>query len=92
MDKASIVGDAVMYVQQLQKQAKKLRGEIAGLESSLKGGPEQFHGSSDRTLIVGSKKQSIFKKIVQVTLPLFSQISKVSLPTHPISNPTIDQF
>ncbi|KAJ8640153.1 hypothetical protein MRB53_016847 [Persea americana] len=66
MDKASIVGDAVLYVQQLQKQAKKLRGEIAGLESSLKGGPEQFHGSSDRTLIVGSKKQSIFKKIVQM--------------------------
>ncbi|XP_059625274.1 transcription factor FER-LIKE IRON DEFICIENCY-INDUCED TRANSCRIPTION FACTOR [Cornus florida] len=35
MDKASIVGDAVLYVQELQVQAKKLRAEIAGLESSL---------------------------------------------------------
>ncbi|KAL1544103.1 transcription factor FER-LIKE IRON DEFICIENCY-INDUCED TRANSCRIPTION FACTOR-like [Salvia divinorum] len=34
MDKASIVGDAVLYVQELQKQAKKLRSEIAGLDSS----------------------------------------------------------
>lgn len=32
MDKASIVGDAVLYVQDLQMQAKKLRAEIAGLE------------------------------------------------------------
>lgn len=37
MDKASIVGDAVLYVQELQKQAKKLKSEIAGLESSFKG-------------------------------------------------------
>ncbi|XP_057781865.1 transcription factor FER-LIKE IRON DEFICIENCY-INDUCED TRANSCRIPTION FACTOR-like [Salvia miltiorrhiza] len=35
MDKASIVGDAVLYVQELQKQAKKLRSEIAGLDSSF---------------------------------------------------------
>ncbi|KAH6814670.1 hypothetical protein C2S51_023688 [Perilla frutescens var. frutescens] len=35
MDKASIVGDAVLYVQELQKQAKKLKSEIAGLESSF---------------------------------------------------------
>lgn len=33
MDKASIVGDAVLYVEGLQMQAKKLRAEIAGLES-----------------------------------------------------------
>ncbi|KAI3450628.1 hypothetical protein Pfo_007293 [Paulownia fortunei] len=38
MDKASIVGDAVLYVQDLQMQAKKLKAEIAGLESSLTGG------------------------------------------------------
>lgn len=78
MDKASIVGDAVMFVQQLQKQAKKLRAEIAGLESSLKGGPEQFHGSTDQTHVVGIKKQSIFRKIVQVALNLIFQISKIS--------------
>ncbi|KAG9449531.1 hypothetical protein H6P81_009496 [Aristolochia fimbriata] len=32
MDKASIVGDAVEYVKDLQKHAKKLRAEIDGLE------------------------------------------------------------
>ncbi|PQQ14079.1 transcription factor FER-LIKE IRON DEFICIENCY-INDUCED TRANSCRIPTION FACTOR isoform X1 [Prunus yedoensis var. nudiflora] len=35
MDKASIVGDAVLYVQDLQKQAKKLKAEIESLEASL---------------------------------------------------------
>ncbi|TXG73769.1 hypothetical protein EZV62_002348 [Acer yangbiense] len=35
MDKASIVGDAVLYVQELQRQAKKLKTEICGLEASL---------------------------------------------------------
>ncbi|KAI9196186.1 hypothetical protein LWI28_021783 [Acer negundo] len=35
MDKASIVGDAVLYVQELQRQAKKLKNEICGLEASL---------------------------------------------------------
>ncbi|XP_052200638.1 transcription factor FER-LIKE IRON DEFICIENCY-INDUCED TRANSCRIPTION FACTOR-like [Diospyros lotus] len=38
MDKASIVGDAVLHVQELQMQANKLRAEIAELESSLAGG------------------------------------------------------
>ncbi|KAL8515892.1 hypothetical protein ACS0TY_014551 [Phlomoides rotata] len=38
MDKASIIGDAVLYVQDLQLQAKKLKSEIAGLESSFTGG------------------------------------------------------
>ncbi|RVW54206.1 Transcription factor FER-like IRON DEFICIENCY-INDUCED TRANSCRIPTION FACTOR [Vitis vinifera] len=44
MDKASIVGDAVLYVQQLQMQAKKLKAEIAGLESSLVLGAERYNG------------------------------------------------
>ncbi|XP_074356403.1 transcription factor FER-LIKE IRON DEFICIENCY-INDUCED TRANSCRIPTION FACTOR-like [Apium graveolens] len=35
MDKASIVGDAALYVQDLQMQAKKLKAEVASLESSL---------------------------------------------------------
>ncbi|KAK3205893.1 hypothetical protein Dsin_019939 [Dipteronia sinensis] len=35
MDKASIVGDAVLYVQELQRQAKKLKTDIGGLEASL---------------------------------------------------------
>ncbi|KAJ7947886.1 FER-like iron deficiency-induced transcription factor [Quillaja saponaria] len=37
MDKASIVGDAVLYVKDLQAQAKKLKAEIAGLEASVLG-------------------------------------------------------
>ncbi|KAL3518446.1 hypothetical protein ACH5RR_021035 [Cinchona calisaya] len=35
MDKASIVGDAVLYVQELQMKANKLKAEIADLELSL---------------------------------------------------------
>ncbi|CAN0916482.1 Transcription factor FER-LIKE IRON DEFICIENCY-INDUCED TRANSCRIPTION FACTOR [Linum grandiflorum] len=35
MDKASIIGDAVSYVQDLQLRSKKLQSEIAGLEASL---------------------------------------------------------
>ncbi|KAK6141730.1 hypothetical protein DH2020_024532 [Rehmannia glutinosa] len=45
MDKASIVGDAVLYVQDLQMQAKKLKSEIAGLESSLNGGGDKFRNT-----------------------------------------------
>ncbi|KAL1557702.1 transcription factor FER-LIKE IRON DEFICIENCY-INDUCED TRANSCRIPTION FACTOR-like [Salvia divinorum] len=36
MDKASIVGDAVLYVQDLQNQAKKMKAEIAGFEENYK--------------------------------------------------------
>ncbi|XP_077242888.1 FER-like regulator of iron uptake [Tasmannia lanceolata] len=69
MDKASIIGDAVLYVQDLQKQAKKFRAEIAGLESSLRGvamsqesieNPMQTH--------VLDSNQLISKNIVQVDL------------------------
>lgn len=35
MDKASIVGDAVSYAQELQAQAKKLKAEVEVLEASL---------------------------------------------------------
>lgn len=35
MDKASIIGDAVSSVQELQMQARKIKAEIAGLEVSL---------------------------------------------------------
>ncbi|XP_042486559.1 transcription factor FER-LIKE IRON DEFICIENCY-INDUCED TRANSCRIPTION FACTOR-like [Macadamia integrifolia] len=48
MDKASIVGDAVQYVQELQMEAKKLKTEISGLESSLKGGVERLQGLVDK--------------------------------------------
>ncbi|CAL1404166.1 unnamed protein product [Linum trigynum] len=35
MDKASIIGDAVSYMQDLQLRSKKLQSEVAGLEASL---------------------------------------------------------
>ncbi|XP_073147752.1 transcription factor FER-LIKE IRON DEFICIENCY-INDUCED TRANSCRIPTION FACTOR [Henckelia pumila] len=35
MDKASIVGDAVLYLQDLQMQLKRLKSEVADLESSF---------------------------------------------------------
>lgn len=69
MDKASIVGDAVLYVQDLQMQAKKLKAEIAGLETTLTG---EYKGST----MQNSKKVNmtsfcpIIKKIIKVYLLL----------------------
>ncbi|XP_009793167.1 transcription factor FER-LIKE IRON DEFICIENCY-INDUCED TRANSCRIPTION FACTOR-like [Nicotiana tabacum] len=37
LDKASVIGDAILYVQGLQTEATKLKIEVAGLESSLNG-------------------------------------------------------
>lgn len=67
MDKASIVGDAVLYVQELQKQAKKLKAEIAGLESSLTQG-ERHQGSVEnlKKIHLARNYLSICKKILQV--------------------------
>ena len=67
MDKASIVGDAALYVQELQMQAKKLKAEVASLESSLTGTDKQG-GLHDNT----QKKQvtnlyPVVKKILQVS-------------------------
>ncbi|XP_011015019.1 PREDICTED: transcription factor FER-LIKE IRON DEFICIENCY-INDUCED TRANSCRIPTION FACTOR isoform X1 [Populus euphratica] len=45
MDKASIIGDAVLYVQELQMQANKLKADIASLESSLIGS-DRYQGSN----------------------------------------------
>ncbi|KAK1357448.1 transcription factor FER-LIKE IRON DEFICIENCY-INDUCED TRANSCRIPTION FACTOR-like [Heracleum sosnowskyi] len=47
MDKASIVGDAALYVQDLQMQAKKLKAEVASLESSLTRMDTQQEGIHD---------------------------------------------
>ncbi|XP_024031455.1 transcription factor FER-LIKE IRON DEFICIENCY-INDUCED TRANSCRIPTION FACTOR [Morus notabilis] len=48
MDKASIVGDAVLYVQELQTQAKKLKAEIESLEASLEEA-DRYQGSTGIT-------------------------------------------
>nr|WKE35126.1 basic helix-loop-helix family protein [Rosa persica] len=46
MDKASIVGDAVLYVQDLQKHAKKLEAEISCIEASIEGSGGKQAGST----------------------------------------------
>ncbi|KAL1827704.1 hypothetical protein ACET3Z_006116 [Daucus carota] len=54
MDKASIVGDAALYVQDLQKQAKKLNAEVASLESSLTRMERQQGGLHDNENKIGT--------------------------------------
>lgn len=67
MDKASIIGDAVQYVQELQMQAKKLKTEISGLEASLAGSDRcQGSGKNLRKIQIANNKNPIYKRIVQV--------------------------
>ncbi|XP_057484655.1 transcription factor FER-LIKE IRON DEFICIENCY-INDUCED TRANSCRIPTION FACTOR [Actinidia eriantha] len=70
MDKASIVGDAVLYVQDLQMQAKKLKSEIAGLESSLVGGGRNQQGT------VENRKNTQF---TPTHLPIFKTIMQMDI-------------
>ncbi|KAF3512903.1 hypothetical protein F2Q69_00002417 [Brassica cretica] len=66
MDKASIVGDAVAYVQELQSQAKKLKADIAGLEASLNsiGGYQEPAPDAHKTR--RGLNPPVSKKIIQV--------------------------
>lgn len=66
MDKASIVGDAVRYVQQLQMQAKKLNDEIAGLEASLLG-PDRYQTS------IYSSNQRKFQHVTNTNQLIYSK-------------------
>ncbi|KAK6141984.1 hypothetical protein DH2020_020749 [Rehmannia glutinosa] len=66
MDKASIVGDAVLYVQDLQMQAKKLKSEIAGLESSLNGGGDKFRNTQNAKKMNATSFYPIIKKIFKM--------------------------
>ncbi|KAF8086434.1 hypothetical protein N665_0626s0026 [Sinapis alba] len=72
MDKASIVGDAVLYVQELQSQAKKLKADIAGLEASLNstGGYQEpapdAHKTQKFQSIKHSSKNIIEMDVIQV--------------------------
>ncbi|KAG7955173.1 hypothetical protein I3843_11G057300 [Carya illinoinensis] len=69
MDKASIVGDAVLYVQDLQMKAKKLKAEIAGLEASLAGSKRYDQGlihDSPKKTQVQQGNHLICKKIIQM--------------------------
>ena len=69
MDKASIIGDAILYVQDLKMQAKKLNAEIAGFEASL-AGSEMYQESIDNPvkIQVARKNHPIYKKILQVKI------------------------
>lgn len=77
MDKASIVGDAVLYVQDLQMQAKKLKSEIAGLEySSLtgSGGNNKYQGRdihNSKNMNATTTLYPIIKKIIKVLINIF---------------------
>ncbi|XWS52969.1 hypothetical protein CRYUN_Cryun11dG0117600 [Craigia yunnanensis] len=69
MDKASIIGDAVLYVQDLQIQAKKLKAEIARLEASL-AGSERYQEPIDKPVKIRVARNShpICKKILQLNM------------------------
>nr|DAD48812.1 TPA_asm: hypothetical protein HUJ06_018749 [Nelumbo nucifera] len=73
MDKASIVGDAVLYVQELQTQANKLRAEIAELESSFKG-EERY-----QSLVVDSPKKTKQAFAQKKHHPVCRQILKMDI-------------
>ncbi|KAF6171539.1 hypothetical protein GIB67_018063 [Kingdonia uniflora] len=68
MDKASIIGDAVSYLQKLQTQVKKLKVEITGLESSLKGETvgQQGIDENPKKSQLGESEYLCSKKIVQM--------------------------
>ncbi|XP_050370546.1 transcription factor FER-LIKE IRON DEFICIENCY-INDUCED TRANSCRIPTION FACTOR [Argentina anserina] len=63
MDKASIIGDAVLYVQDLQKQANNLKGEILQLEASFAGSEENV-GSTKKKVV--EDNHLVPKGIIQV--------------------------
>lgn len=69
MDKASIVGDAVSYVQELQMQAKKIKAEIEGLEASLTAvgqNPRLVENQNKPSYLSADNKQPISSYILQV--------------------------
>ncbi|CAA3022965.1 transcription factor FER-LIKE IRON DEFICIENCY-INDUCED TRANSCRIPTION FACTOR [Olea europaea subsp. europaea] len=67
MDKASIVGDAVVYLQELQMQAKKLKAEVASLESSLTRGDKCQGGNIQATSKMNATNfYPVIKKILKM--------------------------
>ncbi|CAF2124402.1 hypothetical protein HID58_010356 [Brassica napus] len=66
MDKASIVGDAVAYVQELQSQAKKLKADIAGLEASLNSTGGYQEPAPDAHKTRRGLNPPVSKKIIQM--------------------------
>ncbi|KAH7561123.1 hypothetical protein JRO89_XS10G0177100 [Xanthoceras sorbifolium] len=72
MDKASIVGDAVLYVQNLQTKAKKLKAEIASLEASLAANSERHQESTQSY----SKRNQVPRR---VNLPISKEIMQMDV-------------
>ena len=71
MDKASIVGDAVLYVKELQVQAKKLKAEISVLESSINETQTSHRGQNHKKIVQTSHSgQFLPCKIIQVHFKL----------------------
>ncbi|KAK3443875.1 hypothetical protein EUGRSUZ_B03931 [Eucalyptus grandis] len=69
MDKASIVGDAVLYMQELQTQAKKLKAEIASLEASWAGtGLKTYQAQNETTkrIQAANSNHPVCRKILQM--------------------------
>ncbi|XP_022986352.1 transcription factor FER-LIKE IRON DEFICIENCY-INDUCED TRANSCRIPTION FACTOR-like [Cucurbita maxima] len=67
MDKASIVGDAVLYVKELQVQAKKLKAEISVLESSINETQTSYRGQNHKNIVQTSHSgQFLPCKIIQL--------------------------
>ncbi|MBA0683972.1 hypothetical protein Goari_025590 [Gossypium aridum] len=67
MDKKSIIGDAVLYVQDLQMQAKKLKAEIAGLEALMAGYQEESINNPVKVR-VARNNHPICKKILKLDM------------------------
>ncbi|KAL2328544.1 hypothetical protein Fmac_021971 [Flemingia macrophylla] len=69
MDKASIIGDAVSYMQELQAQAKMLKAEVGELETSLMVS-KSYQGSIENPMKVQFTNNSrlISKKINQMDM------------------------
>ncbi|XP_061345430.1 transcription factor FER-LIKE IRON DEFICIENCY-INDUCED TRANSCRIPTION FACTOR [Gastrolobium bilobum] len=69
MDKASIIGDAVSYVHELQAQAKKLKAEVAGLEASLLVSENYQEPTNNPVKVqVTHNRAPISKKIMQMDM------------------------
>ncbi|KAH9700334.1 transcription factor FER-LIKE IRON DEFICIENCY-INDUCED TRANSCRIPTION FACTOR [Citrus sinensis] len=68
MDKASIIGDAVSYLQELQMQVRKLKAEIASLEYSMAGSEKNQEPiqKPKKTQVLSGNLQPICKKIMQI--------------------------
>ncbi|PPS05306.1 hypothetical protein GOBAR_AA15370 [Gossypium barbadense] len=67
MDKKSIIGDAVLYVQDLQMQAKKLKAEITGLEALMAGYQEESINNPVK-IRVARNNHPICKKILKLDM------------------------